>query len=102
MRHGSSLHRLAAMRYPRSIVAIFLLTFIAAVAQDASPLPKYTVKPLALPGAKGKVMLDYFAFDGATNRLWVPAGDTGSVDVIARSSTGDFTAPPGAGFWGWP
>jgi len=83
MRHGSSLHRLAAaMRYARSVVAIFLLTFIAAIAQNASPLPKYTVKPLALPGAKGKVMLDYFAFDGATNRLWVPAGDTGSVDVI--------------------
>ena len=52
MRHGSSLLRLAAaMRYARSVVAILMLTFIAAMAQDASPLPKYTIKPLVLPGA---------------------------------------------------
>ena len=32
--------------------------------------------PLSLPGAKGLIALDYFAFDSANNRLWAPAGNT--------------------------
>jgi hypothetical protein len=58
-----------------------LLTISAGVAQEKNP-PQYTVKPLVLPGANGLVMLDYFAYDSATRRLWVPAANTGSVDVI--------------------
>lgn len=42
----------------------------------------FTLKPLPLPGAKGLVTLDYFAYDPSTHRLWVPAANTGSVDVI--------------------
>jgi hypothetical protein len=83
MRHGSHRLRLgASMHDARSAAAMILLILTAAVAQDASPEPQFTVKPITLPCAKGRVSLDYFAFDGATNRLWVPAGDTGSVDVI--------------------
>ena len=43
---------------------------------------KYELKPINLPGATGAVALDYFAYDRATEKVWVPASNTGSVDVI--------------------
>src|SRR5438046_8038025 len=46
----------------------------------------YVLKPLSLPGATGVVRLDYFAYDRSTGRVWVPASNTGSVDVIDESS----------------
>ena len=54
---------------------------------------------VALPGGP-PVGMDYLAYDPATNRLWVPAGNTGSVDVVdvatgKVSVIGGFaTAPP--------
>src|SRR5713101_141805 len=42
----------------------------------------YELKPISLPGASGAVALDYFACDRATGKVWVPASNTGSVDVI--------------------
>ncbi|TMP91348.1 MAG: hypothetical protein E6L08_11365 [Verrucomicrobia bacterium] len=48
----------------------------------ADPAPSYELKPISLPGATGAVALDYFAYDPATGKLWVPASNTGSVDVI--------------------
>src|SRR5216117_2058063 len=42
----------------------------------------YEIKPVALPGASGAVALDYFAYDRAPGKVWVPASNTGSVDVI--------------------
>jgi len=42
----------------------------------------YKIEPLTLPGAKGVVVLDYFAYDRSTRQLWVPASNTGFVDVI--------------------
>jgi DNA-binding beta-propeller fold protein YncE len=42
----------------------------------------YELKPINLPGATGTVALDYFAYDRTTGKLWVPASNTGSVDVI--------------------
>ena len=48
----------------------------------ADPPPSYELKPISLPGATGAVALDYFAYDPATGKLWVPASNTGSVDVI--------------------
>jgi DNA-binding beta-propeller fold protein YncE len=43
---------------------------------------RFTVNPIPLPGINGTVMLDYIEYDRANRRLWVPTGDTGSVDVI--------------------
>src|SRR5437016_6345032 len=43
---------------------------------------EYELKPINLPGATGAVALDYFAYDHATGKIWVPASNTGSVDVI--------------------
>jgi DNA-binding beta-propeller fold protein YncE len=41
-----------------------------------------TVTSIPLPGATGALSLDYIAYDARHHRVWVPAADTGSVDVI--------------------
>jgi DNA-binding beta-propeller fold protein YncE len=46
----------------------------------------YELTPIALPGASGVVSLDYFAYDRSTGKLWVPASNTGNVDVIDEKS----------------
>src|SRR6516164_11486115 len=46
----------------------------------------YGLKPISLPGATGTVALDYFAYDRVTGKVWVPASNTGSVDVIDEKS----------------
>src|SRR5213083_3298108 len=47
---------------------------------------EYELKPISLPGATGAVALDYFAYDRATGKVWVPASNTGSVDVIDENT----------------
>ena len=63
------------------VIAVCVFAVTVAIAQHASS-QKLTVKPLSLPAANGLVMLDYVAYDRATDRVWVPAGNIGSVDVI--------------------
>jgi DNA-binding beta-propeller fold protein YncE len=45
---------------------------------------------IPLPGAR-PVGMDYLAYDRATNRVWIPAGNTGNVDVF-DVATGKLTA----------
>src|SRR5438046_8610309 len=52
----------------------------------STPASNYELKPLSLPGATGVVTLDYFAYDRSTGKLWVPASNTGSVDVIDQTT----------------
>src|SRR5213595_2934482 len=59
-------------------IALISATAIEAIAADTN----YELKPINLPGASGPVALDYFAYDHATGKVWVPASNTGSVDVI--------------------
>jgi hypothetical protein len=59
-----------------------------------SSSPGFVTKALPLPGANGLVTLDYFAWDRTTEKLWVPAGNLGSVDVI-DSKTDEITRIPG-------
>src|SRR6266481_3667211 len=47
---------------------------------------KYELNPIKLPGATGTIALDYFAYDRATGKVWVPASNTGSVDVIDEAT----------------
>jgi len=47
----------------------------------AAPL-KLTASAIALPGAQGPVSIDYLVADRPNSRVWVPVGDTGSVDVL--------------------
>ena len=64
------------------MLPIVLLGLMTLALGQKGQAPKFSVAPLRLPGASGLVTLDYFAYDRATGRLWVPAANTGSVDVI--------------------
>ena len=47
-----------------------------------SPVPA-ALRAIALPNAPaGGVSMDYIAYDRAHHRVWVPAGNTGRVDVV--------------------
>src|SRR5437870_7608106 len=59
-------------------IALVSATVIEAHAADTN----YDLKQINLPGASGPVALDYFAYDRATGKVWVPASNTGAVDVI--------------------
>ena len=61
--------------------AIALIQIVSALGARATDT-NYELKPISLPGANGAVALDYFAYDRATEKLWVPASNTGNVDVI--------------------
>ena len=68
-------------------VVASLTIFLAAVRLNAHKVTSdYELTPIALPGASGVVALDYFAYDRATGKLWVPASNTGNVDVIDENS----------------
>ena len=66
-----------------------LLTLIAAscstnrLRSPSDATPVFVVRSIALPGAAGEgVLMDYLAYEQAHHRVWVPAGNTGSVDVV--------------------
>jgi len=63
------------MRY---LIPLFAIAAVAA--------PQLTVKSLPLPGATGPVSLDYLACDRAKGKVWIPAGGTGSVDVLDKAT----------------
>jgi DNA-binding beta-propeller fold protein YncE len=67
-------------------VAAITLIQIVWVSGAAAADTKYELKPINLPGASGVVRLDYFAYDRSTGKLWVPASNTASVDVIEENS----------------
>jgi DNA-binding beta-propeller fold protein YncE len=79
-----------AMLFKRSIVfvmsasvIVIVVMAISARAQDGRAASNYTVRTLPLPdNGTGDVSMDYIAIDPATNSLWVPAGNTGAVDVV--------------------
>jgi DNA-binding beta-propeller fold protein YncE len=49
----------------------------------SDPAPARAVHAIVLPGAPpGGVAMDYLAYDRVHHRVWVPAGNTGSVDVV--------------------
>ena len=56
------------------------LSYAHTVASD------YELKPIPLAGGKSPIILDHLAYDRSTNRLWVPASNTGAVDVIDCNS----------------
>ena len=51
------------------------------LAANSQPLHVSMVE-IPLPGAQGVVSLDYLAAERASGRVWIPAGNTGSVDVL--------------------
>lgn len=62
---------------------LILTTFLAATTLHAADPATYKVTMLPLPGATAAgISMDYLGYDSATNSVWVPAGNTGAVDVI--------------------
>src|SRR5437762_3750660 len=76
MSRNSKFVKFAAMAFMQ--IALVSATAIEASAADTD----YELKRINLPRANGPVALDYFAYDRATGKLWVPASNTGAVDVI--------------------
>ena len=93
--------RIAASRLAILVIAGAFL-FAAQTLRAADPT--YTVSMQALPGASDAgIGMDYIIFDPATHSVWVPAGNTGAVDVVdpatgkVRQITGFPTAEMGTG-----
>src|ERR1043166_9759331 len=61
----------------------FFVCLVALNLFAADPIAShYQLNPMARPGANGTVALDYFAYDSASGKVWVPASNLGTVDVI--------------------
>src|SRR5436305_13505065 len=73
---------------PVKVDAVASLPFFLAAMQlnGHKVTSDYELTPISLPGASGVVALDYFAYDRSTGKLWVPASNTGNVDVIEENS----------------
>lgn len=82
-------------------LTILVATVVTAGNIGAADL-SYSVRNVSLPGS-GPISMDYIAFDPATRFVWVPAGNTGAVDVIdaadnsVKQITGFPTAEMGTG-----
>jgi len=48
----------------------------------AIALPAPGATPIAVPGVIGPASIDYIGYEPRGNRIWVPVGNTGSVDVF--------------------
>jgi YVTN family beta-propeller protein len=71
------------MRTNRILRSAALLTVFACAAALSAADPPFTVSMVPLPGAgPAGIGMDYLGFDAGTNTVWVPAGNTGSVDVV--------------------
>jgi DNA-binding beta-propeller fold protein YncE len=79
MSRNSKLVKSAAM-------ALIQIALVSATSKASAADTDYKLKPINLPGASGVVRLDYFAYDRSTGKLWVPASNTASIDVIDENS----------------
>jgi DNA-binding beta-propeller fold protein YncE len=79
-------HRMTWSRRLRSRTRVPFLVALAslgAACEGKAAEPAYAVTAQHLPGAGAAgISMDYIAFDPATHSLWVPAGNTGAVDVV--------------------
>jgi DNA-binding beta-propeller fold protein YncE len=70
-----------------AVIELIQIALVSATALEVSAADtNYAVKSINLPGATGTIALDYFAYDRATGKVWVPASNTGSVDVIDEAT----------------
>jgi DNA-binding beta-propeller fold protein YncE len=73
---------LMSIRMKHFLSAAFTMTVVMSTLQAADSAG-YTVTMLPLPGASAAgISMDYLGYDPATNTVWVPAGNTGFVDVV--------------------
>src|SRR5262249_8592801 len=67
-------------------VGSFVLFFSCFAPGAEAATVSLKAEPLPLPGGPSPILMDYLAYDATTGRLWVPAGNTGRVDVVETSS----------------
>ena len=82
-------HRSPSQKLKRVTLCVVasVTIFLTAMQLNAHKIVSdYELTPISLPGASGVVALDYFAYDRSTAKLWVPASNTGNVDVIEGNS----------------
>ena len=70
------------MKLGLAVSPLVLLIASQIIAAPEDSAANYELKRIPLQGATGAVALDYFAYDRATEKVWVPASNIGSVDVI--------------------
>ncbi len=83
----------------RSVCPSFFAVSCAAAPHASAPTPArepiaLTAQSVALPGASAPASLDYIVYESAGGRVWVPVGNTGSVDVF-DPARGAFTRVDG-------
>jgi len=67
----------------RKLFALALLLTATVVVSAA----EYSTRSVPLPGATpAGISMDYIAFDASTGSIWIPAGNTGTADVIDTAS----------------
>ena len=66
----------------RTAPLLSLVCGLFTLASALAAVPAPGLKALALPGSPGRVAMDYLAVDLARSQVWVPAGNTGKVDVV--------------------
>jgi DNA-binding beta-propeller fold protein YncE len=76
-----------AMTRKQALLLSLLAAGCATTGEKGATTPSSpNLQSIALPGAPNAVVMDYIAYDRANQRVWVPAGNTGKVDVIDRAS----------------
>jgi DNA-binding beta-propeller fold protein YncE len=73
---------MSARRYVAVITAVLLLGCMTGK-QSTVIEPVTEVRTISLPGGTATgITMDHMAYDRSRHRVWVPAGNTGSVDVV--------------------
>src|ERR1700694_797053 len=67
--------------FANMFLALLFAACTAKTAQVAHQRPSLSARAFPLPGGK-PILMDYLVCDRATGRIWIPAGNTGSVDLI--------------------
>jgi len=75
---------------PLSLATLLAALPLAANSAPASKAAELTATAVELPGG-APVSMDYLVYDAATNSVWIPAGNTGKVDVL-DAATGKLEA----------
>jgi DNA-binding beta-propeller fold protein YncE len=66
------------------LFSVLVVSLAGCGAARTVPTPASQSGPLsfALPGASGDVTVDFIGYERPRDRVWIPVGDTGSVDVF--------------------
>lgn len=70
------------IKWPALALAAIVLSIGGAYLGAHSVPAVYKLKPIPLLDKSGVLVLDHLAYDRSKDRLWVPASNTGDVDVI--------------------